>query len=230
MIAIIPARGGSKGLPGKNIKLLNGKPLIAYTIEAALFSKKFSRIIVNTDDLEIAKIAMQYGAEVPFMRPQYLATDGAKSIDVLKHTIDYLQKHDHINIDVLTILQPTSPLRTSEDIIEAIDIFTNKNADSVISYCQEHHPIVWNKYINNDGKFENIFEENLDNRQEVKSSYYPNGAIYILKKKLILENQYYTENSYPYIMPRNKSIDIDTIEDFEHCAYIMMKNNTLHGK
>ena len=223
MLAIIPARGGSKGLPGKNIKLLHGKPLIAYTIEAAKAAKFISRVIISTDDAEIAKVAIQYGAECPFMRPDFLATDEARGIDVHKYTLDRIEKEENIAINEFVILQPTSPLRTANDIDSAIEIYQTKKADSVISYCAEHHPIKWHKYIDKNGKFENIFETIINNRQDERISYYPNGAIYIFKRDLINTERYYTENSYAYIMDRSRSIDIDTIDDFEYVEFKMQK-------
>lgn len=223
MIAIIPARGGSKGLPGKNIKDLNGKPLIAYTIEAALNAKNIHQVIISTDDKEIAEIAVKHGAKCPFMRPDFLANDEAKGIDVMKFTISELEKKNKISINEFMVLQPTSPLRNSEDIDSAIHIFKNKNADSVISYCQEHHPISWHKYITEEGKFQNIFEDSLNNRQKERPTFYPNGAIYIFRKDFILRDIYYSENSYAYIMPRNRSVDIDTLEDFEYVEFLLSK-------
>lgn len=220
MLAIIPARGGSKGLPGKNVKLLHGKPLIAYTIEAAKAARHVSRVIISTDDTEIAKIAIQYGAECPFMRPEFLATDEARGIDVHKYTLDKLGE-ENIAIREFIILQPTSPLRTASDIDCAIELFRTKKADSVISYCKEPHPIRWHKYINKDGKFENIFPDTINNRQDERASYYPNGAIYIFKRELINKDLYYTENSYAYIMERKKSVDIDTIDDFEYAEFLL---------
>lgn len=222
MIAIIPARGGSKGLPGKNIKLLNGKPLIAYTIEAAKQSKSITRIIVSTDDQNIADVALEYGAEIPFLRPTHLATDDALAIDVLKYTIERLDEEQN-SIEEFIVLQPTSPLRTALNIDEAICMFKEKKADSVISYCKEHHPIRWHKYITEEGKFENIFEETLQNRQLEKPTYFPNGAIYIYKTKIINAGKYYTENSFAYIMERENSIDIDDIQDFEYAEFLLKK-------
>jgi CMP-N,N'-diacetyllegionaminic acid synthase len=221
MLAIIPARGGSKGLPGKNIKDLKGKPLIAYTIEAALASKYITRVIISTDDDEIAKVAVQYGAECPFMRPSALAADTARAIDAYKYTLDRIEQETGDMINDFIVLQPTSPLRTAYDIDKAIEHFQEKNADSVISYCAEHHPIVWHKYIDKDGKFENIFEAGINNRQEERISYYPNGAIYIFKRNMINNEEYYTNNSYAYLMDRNRSIDIDTMEDFEYVIFLM---------
>lgn len=221
MLAIIPARGGSKGLPGKNIKLLHGKPLIAYTIEAAKKATLVSRVIISTDVEEIAKIAMEYGAENPFMRPDFLATDEARSIDVLKYTLDRIDKEENTITSEFILLQPTSPLRTSEDIDNAVSLFRKKRADAVISYCAEHHPIKWHKYVDKNGKFENIFEDKLHNRQAGRTTYFPNGAIYVFKKAVVEEEQYYTKNSYAYIMDRKSSVDIDTIDDFEYVEYLL---------
>ena len=225
MIAIIPARGGSKGLPGKNIKLLNGKPLIAYTIEAAKQSENVSRVIVNTDDAEISKVALDYGAEVPFVRPSELASDAAKSIDVLLHTLAWLKKNEDLQIDEIIVLQPTSPLRTTQHIDEAIKMYLEKKADSVISYCQEEHSVFWHKFITDEGKFEDIFNgDYLKNRQEIRPTFYPNGAIYIIKTKLLLEKKYYSENAYAFLMDKKSSVDIDTMEDFEFAEWLYKKD------
>lgn len=214
VIAIVPAREGSKGLPGKNIKLLAGKPMIAYTIEAALQSKNINRVIISTDSEEIADIAIKHGAEVPFLRPVELATDTAHAIDAYLYTIEQLEKEEKVNIEHIVVLLPTSPLRTSEDIDSAITMFYNKNADSVISYTQEKHPVHWHKYIREDGKFDNIFEQTLQNRQDYRPTYYPNGSIYIFNVSILKQRTYYTSNSFGYIMPNIRSIDIDTELDF----------------
>lgn len=222
MIAIIPARGGSKGLPGKNVKLLQGKPLIAYTIEAALQSKEVDRVIISTDDIKIAEIAKSYGAEVPFMRPDELAGDDAKSIDVYNYTIARLEKEEGISIGAVIILQPTSPLRTAKHIDEAIQSFIVRKADSVISYCQEDHPVFWHKFITEEGKFEDVFSGNYQkNRQDIRPTFYPNGSIYIFKKEVLSKGDYYNENSYVYLMDKKVSVDIDTIEDFQFCEYLL---------
>jgi len=222
MIAIIPARGGSKGLPGKNIKALNDKPLIAYTIEAALNSKKITRVIVSTDDTEIAVVSMKYGAEVPFMRPDDLATDTARSVDAYNYTIQRLEREEDISVKEIIVLQPTSPFRTSQHIDEAIELYLEKKADSVISYCQEQHPIFWHKYVTLAGKLEEIFEGDfIKNRQEVSPTFYPNGAIYIFSTDILLENKYYTSNSYAYIMEADVSVDIDTQMDWEFANFLI---------
>ncbi|MEX0997212.1 MAG: acylneuraminate cytidylyltransferase family protein [Flavobacteriaceae bacterium] len=226
MIAIIPARAGSKGLPGKNIKLLNGKPLIAYTIEAAQKSKNISRVIVSTDDNNIAEISKKFGAEVPFLRPDHLASDTALSIDVYEYTVKRLELEENISIESFIVLQPTSPLRTSQNIDDALKLFSQKNAFSVISYCQEHHPISWHKHIDKSGKIVPIFEDKLLNRQEIKPTYFPNGAIYILNKQVFQTRSYYGENSFAYLMQRRNSVDIDTLDDFEWAEFLLCKHKT----
>ncbi|MCK0115072.1 cytidylyltransferase domain-containing protein [Gelidibacter sp. F63206] len=224
MIVIIPARGDSKGLPGKNVKLLSGKPLIAYTIEAALTSKLVSRVIVSTDDSNIAEVAEKYGAEVPFLRPKHLAEDDSLAVDTYLYTINRICKEESINVESLIVLQPTSPLRTSYDVDNAIKLFKVNNADSVISYTQEMHPISWHKNIDSDQRIISLPNEKLQNRQDLQPTYYPNGAIYIFKYELLKSRTYYTENSFAYIMPRNRSIDIDYIDDFEYAEFLISKN------
>lgn len=225
MLALIPARGGSKRLENKNIRALNGKPLIAYSIEAAIAAIGVSRVVVNTDDMEIAEVAKNYGAEVPFMRPDYLALDSSKSNDVFRFVLNELYRTEGVSYNELVVLQPTSPLRESEDIDNAIKLFSLKNADSVISYCQEHHPIKWHKYITEENKFLNIFDKSIGNMQDGRTSYFPNGAIYILKSDLIFKDLQYTDNSYAFIMERNRSVDVDTIEDFEFAEWIIKRKN-----
>ena len=223
MIALIPARGGSKGLPGKNIRNLNGKPLIAYAIEAALKAKHIDRVIISTDDEVIAHVATEYGAELPFMRPAELASDTAMAIDNYIYTIDRLEKECAHSIEAFVVLQPTSPLRIAEDIDGAIELFEKNGADSVISYCQEAHPISWHKYLDEEGRFVNIFDSNIKNRQDNRVSYYPNGAVYVFRTSMIKKRKYYTDKSYAYIMPRSRSVDIDFIEDFEYAEFLLSK-------
>lgn len=224
MIAIIPARGGSKGLPGKNIKPLLGKPLIAHTIEVALNSQVIDRVVVSTDDEEIANVAVKYGAEVPFMRPSNLASDTSKAIDAYIYTIGEIEKREGIEIENVCILLPTSPLRDSVDIDQAYTIFKNNNADSVVSYTKEHHPVSWHRIIDKDGRLlDNQVENSLLNRQDITETYFPNGSIYFFKTQLLRQGKYYTENSYAYVMPRNRSIDIDTQDDFDLAEFYLKK-------
>ena len=151
MLAIIPARGGSKGIPGKNIKLLSGKPLIVYTIEAAMAAKSVDRIILSTDDPEIAKIAGKYDVEIPFMRPAHLSKDDSLAIDNYIYTIDRLNTTSPTQYNEFVVLQPTSPLRSASDIDNAIKLFHEKNADSLISVCEASHPPLWAKKIHWEG-------------------------------------------------------------------------------
>jgi N-acylneuraminate cytidylyltransferase/CMP-N,N'-diacetyllegionaminic acid synthase len=223
MIAIIPARGGSKGLPGKNIKLLDGKPMIAYTIEAAKKAKNINRVIVSTDSKEIAKIAKEFGAEVPFLRPTHLATDTALAVDNYIYTIDRINNESIIQEESIVVLQPTSPLRTVTDIEGAIDLFFDKKADSVISFCEENHPIKWHKNVKEDGSIEPIFEETIANRQDEVPTYYPNGAVFVFNFSFLKLKKYYSKKSYAFIMDRLNSVDIDVIDDFEYAEFLIEK-------
>jgi len=225
MLAIIPARCGSKGLPGKNIRSLCGKPMIAYTIEAALESKYIENVIVSTDCKEIEDVAKKFGAKSHFLRPEELALDNSKAIDNYIYTVDRLNNDFDYNIDNFVVLQPTSPLRHAQDIDGAIELFNHKKADSVVSYTEEHHPVEWHKYIAEDGKFENIFNETLLNRQDYQISYFPNGSIFVFNYELIKRKQYYSDNSYAHVMPRHRSVDIDTLEDFQYAEFLMRKKN-----
>lgn len=221
MLAIIPARGGSKGLPGKNIRPLNGKPLIAYTIQAALKSKYISDVYISTDDTGIYDTALKFGAKSSFLRPDYLAKDDSLAVDNYIYTLARLNEEFGEKIDDFVVLQPTSPLRTTEYINGAIELYRDKNADSVISYTEEHHPVSWHKYLDESQKFINIFPEDIKNRQDFRASYYPNGAIFVFSFDLIKRKQYYSDNSFAYIMPRNCSVDIDTLEDFEYAEFLL---------
>jgi len=223
MIAIIPARKGSKGLPNKNIKVLLGKPLIAYTIEAALEASQISEVYVSTDDQETADIAIKYGAKAPFLRPSELATDTSLAIDVYLYMIDKLEAMNCM-VEAFVVLQPTSPLRSAIDIDQAITLFNEKKADSVVSYVKESHPISWHKFIDENLHITPIFEEIINNRQDHLTSYYPNGAIYVFRTVIIKERKYYTTNSFAYIMSKQKSVDIDYLEDFDYVEFLMKKD------
>ena len=225
ILGLIPARGGSKGLPRKNIKLLLGKPLIAWTIEQALASRYLDRVVVSTDDKEIAEISKKYGAEVPFIRPKELARDESKGIDVLLHAINWIEKNDK-SYDLLMLLQPTSPLRNAEDIDKSIELLFYKNADSIVSVCEvEHHPY-WNVTINSDDCIEATLgdKEILNkNRQGLPDFYRINGVIYVAYIKFIFNNKgFFSNKTYVYIMPNERSIDVNTYLDFK-IAEILVK-------
>jgi N-acylneuraminate cytidylyltransferase/CMP-N,N'-diacetyllegionaminic acid synthase len=227
MLAIIPARGGSKGLPGKNIKLLGGLPLICHSIKTALKSNLIDRVIVSTEDNEIASIAKDCGAEVPFIRPANLASDTSMVMDAYLHAVDFVAKENSKPIQSFVGLLPTVPLRVSEDIDNAIKIFNDKNAKSVISVVEAPIPLHWNMRITKEGILENHLSEYnaIKNRQELEKTYVPNGAIYIFRTEILrLTRQYYTEKTFPYIMPRIRSVDIDDLLDFEWAEHLLKKN------
>lgn len=227
MLAIIPARGGSKGLPGKNIRELDGKPLIAYTIEAALNAKVVDRVVVTTDDEKIAGVAKQYGAEVPYMRSAELASDYASAVDVYIDAIQRLGKK--YESEPFMVLLPTVPFRTSKHIEEAYDMLKEKQAKTLISVVKADVPVSWYLSINENGILYSqgygIKRGNLLNRQVNESSYIPNGAIYILDYNLLCEKRtYYCERTIPYIMDKRSSVDIDVLDDFEYAQYLLKQN------
>lgn len=228
MIAIIPARGGSKGLPGKNIKMLNGKPLIQYTIDAALDSKSINRVIVSTDDQSIANVAKKAGAEVPFLRPDYLASDTASAVDVYIHATEYLRDEFGEDVSKFMVLLPTAPLRTCAHIDEAYNHFCVEKGVTLISVKESETPPSWFVTIDDYGRIKNagfgIKEALVSNRQVNEKYYVPNGAIYILDYYLLKDKRtYYSSDTVPYIMDRDVSIDIDTLEDFEYAEYLMTR-------
>ncbi len=229
MIALIPARGGSKGLPGKNIRELCGKPLIAHTIEAALHAEGIDRVIVTTDSQEIAETAKRYGAKVPFLRPAELAGDTSSAVDVYLHAVDYLEAHGEAPIEKFMVLLPTAPLRTAKHIEAALHEFEEKKADTLISMKEAETPISWYYERMPDGSVRNLgfdTEKAVANRQSNATYYIPNGAIYILDKKLLREKRtYYSENTVAYLMSAEESVDIDNRIDFM-LAEVLMKGNS----
>ena len=218
IVAVIPARGGSKGLKDKNIKMIHGKPLIAWTIEAALESVYIDRLIVTTDCERIASIAKEYGAEVPFIRPANLATDEAAGIAPVLHAIEFLEKHEY-SADYTMLLQCTSPLRRTIHIDESIEIFLNESVDSLTSVSELEHPPLWNRMIDKEGFLQHFIEydeKGKYQRQDFKKVYRLNGAIYIANtEKLKKEQSFFVGNVKPYLMSKQDSIDIDDEFDFE---------------
>jgi CMP-N,N'-diacetyllegionaminic acid synthase len=227
IIGLITARGGSKGIPHKNILNLAGKPLIAWTINAALESNQLSRLIISTDDNEIKKIAEQYGAEVPFIRPDYLAGDSASSLSVVNHAIQFLLDEGFQKSDYILLLQPTSPLRSANDIKNAINLMQRKDAMAVVSVSESSdHPYLTRK-ISPEGILENFMEIIPDNlrRQDLPPAYVINGAIYLNRISSLLDDKTLLpeKKTFAYIMPREHSIDIDTPGDF-HLAELILKD------
>lgn len=222
ILAIIPARGGSKGIPRKNLKELNEKPLIAYAIEEALKSKYIDKLIVSTEDKEIAETSKQFGAEVPFLRPMELAADDTPGIEPILHAINWFHEKEYV-FDYVMCLQCTSPFRKFEQIDEAIEKLVNEGSDSIVSVCESEVSPFWMKKIE-DG----IMKDFLSNisfyarRQDVPKVYRLNGAIYLAKTEVLYKyNNWYTENTIPYIMDKLSSIDIDDIWDFKFAEFLM---------
>ena len=228
MIAIIPARGGSRGLPGKNIKILKGVPLICHSILAALSADSISRVIVSTDDDEIAAIAKDFGAEVPFIRPKSLAEDDSMVMDAYLYTLDRLMDISGEQIESFVALLPTAPFRSSNDIDNAVEIFLENKADSVLSVTESDVPIEWYKKIDQNGKLKSYLPGIIavNNRQDHEQAYIPNGAIYVFRLELLRDTrQYYHDKTYPYVMPRYRSVDIDEPIDFEWAEFILNRKD-----
>jgi len=216
VVCVIPARGGSKGLPGKNIKNFCGKPLIAHTIEQARQSKYIDRVIVSTEDEEIARISLEYGAEVPFMRPIELARDNSSTVDVLLHAINWLETVDRYAFDILLLLHTTTPLRSVEDISKSITLMVEENADNVFSVAEAHRNPYFNMVeINKNGYAALVKQGNFTTRQAAPLVYDMNSSIYVWWKELLKENKkIFLDKTKIYIMPKERSIDIDDALDF----------------
>lgn len=222
-IAIVPARGGSKRLPGKNIKLLGGKPLIAWTIEAAIKSNIFDHIFVSTDSEEIASVSRDYGAKVPFLRPAELSSDTSTTNDVVTHLISWFEKEYSQEVSNIAILQPTSPLRNAQHIQEAFKVMEMKRAKAIVSVCELGHPIQFCNKLGLDGSMDGfIKKENNKRTQDLEPYYRLNGAIYIFDNTYVGRmNDLYSEGTFAYIMDSKSSIDIDTQDDFELAGCIV---------
>ena len=218
-LAIIPARGGSKRLPRKNILDLAGKPLIAWSIEAALKSEYIDKVIVSSDDDEILQISQSFGADI-IKRPQELATDISTSFDAIKHTINETQLYDYV-----VLLQPTSPLRNKKHIDESIQTLISKDADAVISVCEMDHSPLWSNTLPENESMNHFIREEVKNKrsQDLDNYYRLNGAIYICKTDLLLKEEtfFIKKNIYAYKMQRKSSIDIDEKIDFKLAEFFI---------
>ncbi|MBA4391138.1 MAG: hypothetical protein C0399_09385 [Syntrophus sp. (in: bacteria)] len=225
VVCVIPARGGSKGLPGKNIKMFCGKPLIAHTIEQARQSQYIDRVIVSTEAEEIAQISKKYGAEVPFMRPMELAGDSAATVDVLLHAINWLEDKDQCLFDILVLLHVTTPLRSVEDINKSVTLLVEENADNVFSVAEAHR----NPYFNmveegSDGFVKLVKEGCFSTRQAAPKVYDMNASIYVWWKNVLKEGRkIFLIKTKAYVMPKERSIDIDDDLDFKIAEFLKMK-------
>lgn len=213
ILVVIPARGGSKGLPGKNIKMLCGKPLIAYSIDVARAFADDNNICVSTDSEEIKQVVEQYGLKVPFLRPVYLATDTATSDDVLIHAVNYYREQYGRTFKKLILLQPTSPLRTKEDVEGAIRLYRD-DIDMVVSVMKSHAPAVLCQ-DDDQGYVQLTYNKKALGRQQLPDMYEFNGAVYVMSVDALLEKKMagFTK-IVKYVMSKEHSIDIDDIYDF----------------
>ncbi|WNL27660.1 acylneuraminate cytidylyltransferase family protein [Arcobacter cryaerophilus gv. pseudocryaerophilus] len=220
-LAIIPARGGSKRLPRKNVLDLCGKPLISWSIKAGLNSKYIDKVVVSSDDDEILNISLNFGAET-IKRPVELASDTATTFDAIKHTIDNFEKYDYI-----VLLQPTSPLRNEKHIDEAIELLKQKNADAIVSVCEMEHNPMWSNILPDDGSLANFRHEKAKGKrsQDLETYYIFNGAIYICKIEKLLEEKsfFLKDNIFAYVMDRESSVDIDEEIDFKIAQVLKME-------
>lgn len=228
ILGLIPARGGSKGIVGKNIIPLGGRPLIEYTIDAAIKSKSLDRIIVSTDDKKIAEIAQKSGAEVPFMRPEVIACDQSTALEVIQHSINTLQEKENWAPDFIVYLQPTSPLRRPESISEAINKFTESDSDSLVSVIRVPHHFSVDSQLELVGEHLKPFRKKVTEvyRRQDKPVYFArNGpAILVVRYATIMNaNSLYGDTVLPFEMSAEESIDIDEIEDIEFAEWILSK-------
>jgi CMP-N,N'-diacetyllegionaminic acid synthase len=226
ILGIIPARGGSKGIPGKNIKNLNGQPLISYTINAARKAKYLSRTIVSTDSREISSIAKEYGAEVPFLRPGNISEDNSPSSATVIHALDYYRELG-TNYDYIALLEPTSPLRKNDDIDNAIvRLINNSSADSLVSVGEVHmeHPMIIKKIVSG---FVSSYIDNLKmihQRQQADVAYFPYGVIYLAKVNVFRdEKSFYLKKTIPFLIERWQNYEIDDLVDFEIAQLLFSK-------
>jgi len=219
LIAIIPARGGSKRLPGKNLMNIAGKALICWTIETAIESGLFDKIYVNTDSEEIAKIAVESGAEVPFMRPDALAGDQVTTVAVLIDMVERLRRDHHSEATHLACLQPTSPLRTAKDIQQAVAMLHDQKADAIISLCKTEHSPLWSNTLPDNFSLQHFLPKDIQKTpsQKLPEYYRLNGAIYLcdINRMIAEQTLFLSSNVYAYIMSRKNSIDIDDQVDFD---------------
>ena len=208
VLAIIPARGGSKRIPGKNLKTVGGQPLIAWTIRAALAAKCVDRVILSTDDSAIMAIAQSFGCDVPFIRPKHLSTDQASSVDVVLHALSTLDQ----GFDIGVLLQPTSPLRTAEDIDGCVKQLIKANANTCVAVSPVAHRPEWHGFIANDGCFDPFrVSRSVSKAASDEDVYMLNGAGFVFRTQSFIKNEVFVDGAtQTYIMPEERSLDIDT--------------------
>jgi len=223
VLALIPCRGGSKGIPRKNLAPLAGKPLLAWTIEQALAAGCLDRVVVSTEDEEIAVVARQWGAEVPFRRPVELASDEASPVAVALDALDRLAEQEDYRPDWLMLLQVTSPLRSQADIVAVLTLAQENEAEAVVSICPAANHPQWTFKLDPAGRMRPFIEDpRPPRRQELAPAFAPNGAIYLIRKRVLYqERTFLPEGVLAYLMPSQQSLDIDTPFDL-HLANLIL--------
>ena len=218
LLALIPARGGSKGIPRKNIRLFCGKPLLQWSIDAALASACVDQVVVSTDDSEIADLAKAGGAEVPFLRPAELATDRASGIAPVLHALEHLPRVS----DVL-LLQPTSPLRTSADIEAIVALRQQAGCESAVSLMPSAKHPAWMYGLSQEQRLEPLLElDEIHCRQQLPPAYVLNGALYLASRVFLLrQHSFIREDTVGYVMPPERSVDIDTPFDWQWAEFLI---------
>jgi len=222
VLAIIPARGGSKGIKRKNIKVLLDKPLLIWTVDVAIQSQYIDKLILSSDDIEIINIAKEYGVEVPFRRPSELAKDNTPGIDVILHAIDQCDGYD-----IVVVLQPTSPLRIVEDIDGAINKMIEAESSSCVTLCKSEKSPYWMYSINNNNILSPFLNDSVlyQNRQDLPEIYSLNGAVYVARIEWMKKHRSFIgNNTYGYIMPHIRSVDIDEELDFVLSESLLSSN------
>lgn len=228
VLGIVPARKGSKGIPNKNIRILADKPLIVWTIDAALKAKTLDKTIVSTDDKKIAEISRKYGAEVPFIRPKVLARDSTPTLLALQHAVRYLEKKEDYSPDIIVTLQPTSPLRDETDIDKAVHRLMDTGADSVVSVCEVEYSPYWMKKLKKDKVYPFVkTKKEYERRQDLPKVYRVNGAVYVTRRNVLMKDgKVLGKDTRALIMPLEKSIDIDTMLDFKLAELLIKEGKT----
>ena len=228
VLFVITARGGSKGVPRKNIRMVGKFPLIAYKIIAAKKCRYESRVIVSTDDEEIAKISRDYGAEVPFMRPDELADDSASSMDVVAHAMNWISENDTESYDYICLLEPSSPFASYKDLNNALELLEKTGADTLLGMKEVEVSTRFIHTLDDNGGLSEFYRAVKDQtsvrRQDQKKEYTMNGCMYIAKWDYFMKNKlFHSEKSIPYIMPEEKSIEIDTMLNYEMACNLVEK-------
>ncbi len=224
ILGVITARGGSKGIPGKNIKLLGGKPLITYTIEAARKSSALTHCIVSTDSENIARVAREHGADVPFLRPPELAADHVPHVPVMQHAIRFMEAQENKTFEYVVVLQPTSPFRLPEDIDETLRLLIESGADSAVTLVEvanADHPVKAKRLLDGRVLPYALAEPEGARRQDLPTAYRRSGAVYAMRRDTILGGRLYGDHIVGYIVPRERSVDIDEPLDWLKAEWML---------